>query len=63
MPSDTLDFAVYSGSEKLDLGPKRVSCLCRSEEQARHMAAFWGPHGYYERLVPGPQNQSSRPGY
>jgi hypothetical protein len=45
-----MKFAVYSGSEKLDIGDKRISCLCESEAQANHMAAFWAPYGYYEPL-------------
>ena len=52
VPFDLCDFkyAVYAGSERLDLGPERVSVLCESEEQAKHMAKFWAPYGYYEPL-------------
>ena len=48
--SAIMRFAVYPGSEKLDLGPKLPACFCGSEEQARHMANFWGEFGYYERI-------------
>ena len=43
-------FAVYSGCEKFDYGDKHISVLCRSEEQAKHMAKFWEGSGYYEKL-------------
>jgi hypothetical protein len=44
-------FHVYPGSEKLDLGPKgEPQALCRSREQAAHMAKAWGEFGYYEEV-------------
>ena len=44
-------FAVYPGSERIDLGPKRVAVICTSEDQAKHMVKFWAPYGYYELLL------------
>jgi hypothetical protein len=52
MRKTTMHFAVYSGSEKLEYGDKRLSCLCESEAQAQHMAKFWAPWGYYEAIAP-----------
>lgn len=51
-------FHVYPGSEKLDLGVKgEPVVLCQSENQAKHMAQFWGSAGYYEEaqaMAPAP---------
>lgn len=44
-------YAVYPGSEKIDLGDKRIACLCSSQKQAEHMAEFWAPYGYWEELT------------
>ncbi len=43
-------FAVFSGSERLDLGPKHASVICESEAQARHMITLWPGTGYYEPM-------------
>jgi hypothetical protein len=48
-PTATYPFHVYPGSEKMGLGPKGVpQVLCQSENQAKHMARFWGEAGYVE---------------
>lgn len=44
-----LVYAVYSGSEKLDLGPKRITALCSSQKQAEVLiAGMWPGYGYWE---------------
>jgi predicted ATPase len=41
-------FAVYSGGEKLDLGPKAVTAYCEHENHAAEMIKRWPGTGYYE---------------
>lgn len=45
----TFRYAVFSGSENFEYGPKSPSVLCESQNQARHMAKFWET-GYWEEL-------------
>ncbi len=47
-----MKYAVYPGSENLDLGSKRVAVLCSSEAQAKHMISFWGSAAYCEPIMP-----------
>lgn len=43
-------YAVYSGSEKFEYGPKSVSALCQSPEQAEAMIkGMWPESGYFEK--------------
>lgn len=48
---EKMRFAVYSGSEKLDLGEPRISCFCSSKDQAEHMAGFWNGFGYWKEII------------
>jgi hypothetical protein len=46
-----LRYAVYSGSEKVEYGDKRVSALCQSETQANVLIkGMWPESGYWEKL-------------
>ena len=51
-------FVVFSGSERLDLGPKRPSVICESEAQALHMITLWPGTGYYEPIVSDPPSNA-----
>jgi hypothetical protein len=45
-------YAIYPGSERLDLGNGREPvAFCQTENQAKHMASFWGTFGYYKQLT------------
>lgn len=44
-------FVVYSGAEKLDIGPKRVAAICSSAPQAAALIkGMWPGFGYYETM-------------
>ena len=42
-------FAVYSGSEKLDLGEKEPLAYVKYESHAKELIKKYGGKGYYER--------------
>lgn len=43
-------YAVYSGSEKLDLGKKEPIAFVRHELIAKKLIEFFGNYGYYEQI-------------
>ena len=43
-------YAVYSGSEKLDLGNKSPIAFVKYEAHAKELISKYGSFGYYEKL-------------
>jgi hypothetical protein len=43
-------YAVFPGSEKLDLGPKKAVAYCEFESHAQELAKRWAPYSYIEKV-------------